>query len=732
MARATRATTTKRKRVERTDEHDDEHGDAPPTKLPRHDDNTPARISAEHAAAVLAILETADTQGLLDRVRDSDGDSSLRTLLAGPQPLSVLRAAVQHLVPISALPRANPSSTATAQLRFCNLAKSLLNQATHPVPLSLDSILPLKPSSDAARPLRYALVQHLPTQDYWSSLSATDAVKILPTAHAELVAILPTPAPHPTDVPTLAAYAPTRPLPSVAALPRPTHRILTTATFLDYGNFASFAPSADHNGETVPPRELARALYASHQRKQRRIAARRELREGSGSIHEVLADSSKEPPFDATRESSARESPTNETPIDMAQETPIDTAQETPIDAAQETPIDSAQETPIDPALSTSNSNSNQDLYTDLQDLLPPSEIAGLKSALANLELENAVQELLDRNRAALVRLEELQIARLFKAKEGEGSAAEEGSEEWDTAQGIMDSLAVLASLRPRTSSSQSLSPFPSSTPTSILPPPHILHKLHRTLALEPTRGWYGTLPSSGTSTALRDDTTVRKSSRSAPVPTPAPVPVPVPTPQQQQQVPTTTAPVYTGYGAYAYGAQQQQAQTQYRPATTTTTNGTAQTQQQPYQYTPQYYNYTAPTQQVGAAGVGAGQQNYYAQTTGQQQQGYASAAYSGWYNAAYAQQAQAQQTQVQAQPQSGTGTPQPVQMQMQPTTYGSFFGNTAGAGAAGRTPAVANTVAYTPRGLGQLAFGGGGGGGQQQGYYAQAAAAYQQGQGGR
>lgn len=60
-----------------------------------------------------------------------------------------------------------------------------------------------------------------------------------------------------------------------------------------------------------------------------------------------------------------------------------------------------------------------------------------------------------------------------------------------------MESFAILASLRPRTSNNE-----------SIVPPPSLLRRLHQTLPLDSSPGWYGTLPSTRT-TALRDDTTV-------------------------------------------------------------------------------------------------------------------------------------------------------------------------------------------------------------------------------
>ncbi|KAH0590225.1 hypothetical protein H2248_000397 [Termitomyces sp. 'cryptogamus'] len=568
MARPTRS--TKRKRAD----NDDDDAALPPP-LPKHR-RSAAPIAAHHAAAVLDILAIVDTHGLLDRVfpvHDVPGrSSSLRTLLAESQPLAVLRAAVAHLQPISSLPRATPSPTAAQQTRFCALATDLLAQAarhTAPLPASLDAFLP------ANRPLKYALVQHLPAHDYWTSLNndadLADALTALPTAHAELVAILPTPQSHTYS--TLASYASTANVQSIKPLPQ--QRTVSTGSFLDFGPWAGFAPTFDHDGEVVGRNELALALYARRTKP-------------CGSVHES-------------------------TPGEIEVHT-----------------------------------RESVDLENELRELFPPEEAAAVKSALDTLELENAAQELLDRNRRALIRLEHLQVERIIN--DGE---LEEGSEEWDTAQGILETLTILASLRPRTSTN------------TIVPPPSILHKLHRTLATCPSPGWPGTLPATQPG-ALSDDTTFKKSSRAV-VPPPAATPTPAPTTTTTTAATASTAPVtapvalpYSGY-TYAYG---QQGQTQpYRPSSTSTSTNTTTGANGYTQYAPQYYAYTPQPGQP---------QNYY---TGQQQ-GYTAASYSTWYSSLYtAQQQQA----------SGKNTPQP---QVQPGTYGSFFGTPGG-----RTPAVANTV---------------------------------------
>jgi hypothetical protein len=327
-------------------------------------------------------LSRIDTQGLLDRVFALPSPDSLRTLLQNhsQHPLDRIRTAVQSLFPISSLPRSKPSPTAIQQRRFCTLATSLLDHAsfhTAPIPLSLASILPDpdlddRPSSPT-RPRKYALVQHLPSGDYWTSLNSdaalTNALKDLPTAQAELVAILPTPPQKLTKpVPTLAAYRSAKPL--TALKPLPAQRRVTTGVFLDYGPWASFAPAFDQDAQVVGQRELSEIVYGWEQRKKEKLAVWRQRLEGSGTIQDVLPARTKSPP----------------------------------------------------PEMSDA----------DLQELLPPDEVETIKAALGSMQLENAIQELLERNQRSLMRLEELQILRLT-ADSGESSIAEEGSEEWDT-----------------------------------------------------------------------------------------------------------------------------------------------------------------------------------------------------------------------------------------------------------------------------------------------------------
>ena len=226
-------------------------------------------------------------------------------------------------------------------------------------------------------------------------------------------------------------------------------------------------------------------------------------------------------------------------------------------------------------------------------------------------------------------------------------------------AQTIVDSIATLASLRPRSSAEDG---------APLVPSPAVLRKLHRSLALEPSPGWYGNLPASR-ATALHDDSTIKvKSPTATPAVPPAPAPSTAPVPTSQ--APAT--PAYPGY-TYNYSATQQQ---QYRPAAATYA---------PYkgQQAGAYYQYSVPATE---------QQSYYGQqsyASSSNQQPYGSGGtgqqtyqYGTWYN---------QYQPPVAATSSKPGTP--VASTAPATSYNTFFAGT-NCTAAPRPAAVGNTVA--------------------------------------
>lgn len=241
---------------------------------------------------------------------------------------------------------------------------------------------------------KYALVQHLPAGDYWTSLNSDVAVapppvgppelKDLPTGYAELVAVLPIPSTtllSPSSVPNLGSYNPSKQ--SSSKKPLPSQRRLTTGSFLDYGVWASFAPSFDQSGELVGRRELGEVLSGWEQRKRDWEEWRREYVDGTGHVEEI-------------------------TDVDMGH------ARKEVSRVAESQHMDAI------------------DIDAELNELLPPEQVETIKAALGSLELENAVQELLERNSRALARLEELQFLR-FTRDNGGSSVVEEDSEEWET-----------------------------------------------------------------------------------------------------------------------------------------------------------------------------------------------------------------------------------------------------------------------------------------------------------
>ncbi|KAA1468381.1 hypothetical protein DENSPDRAFT_869651 [Dentipellis sp. KUC8613] len=609
-------------------------------------------INSEDAQRILDILEMVDTQGLLDRVfplpldpaeslsvdpQSSQPQSySFRTLLkeSARHPLRVLKSAVQPLFPVFAHPRSRPSTPAAEQLKFCHLALSLLDQSsfhTLPAALSLECIIPEHPgaalttpdetvksstppppslsASSGPRKRRYALVQKLPTGDWWTSLNSdfpTTSVdgkdlRDLPTAHAELVAVLPSALDYQPGassssmpIPTLGSYTKK----SSRKITMPSSRHVSCGTFLDYGPYASFAPTFDQDGVEVGRDALGEVLWM--QEKKRRAA------------NLVAAQYARREKAMAALED-----------VEMHEEVQDVTTEELAKRAAEKKKSDEQE----------------------LEALLPPEEVACIKAALGSLEMEEAVQELLERNSKALQRLEELQLKRLG-GEDGGKSRVKEGSEEWDIAQGIMESLTVLASLRPRSSSDSS----------PLTPSPSILHKLHLTLPAEPSPGWYGTLPPNR-ATALHDDSTISLKAGAA-LPAPAPVPAASsPAPAAPKPSAPAQQPQYQGYGSYPNYTTQYRGGYGYAPGTnnyypnaygqTPTTAGQTTPYGGQYSY-PHWYGY----QQPQAAGQPQGTAQTPGRGTPQPTPGAVANSYAGFFNNT------TQPTQPQVPP-----TPQPQQV---------------------------------------------------------------------
>ncbi|THH11803.1 hypothetical protein EW145_g428 [Phellinidium pouzarii] len=551
-------------------------------------------LKDEDAQKILDVLEMVDTQGLLDRVFPLDdvlgikapsspssskaqSDSySLRTLLkeSNEHPLRVYRSAIKQLFPISSQPRSRISPPAAQQRGFCQLALSLIEQASqHTIEcLSLkpELVLPDRLSEDESSPTKedpdvidsrrkYALMQKLPTGEWWSSLNSdlvgADAKPLndLGTAYAELIATMPSSSSTSKPTPTLGELHISKKVQTKIKLPGP--RPISCGSFLDYGPYASFAPSFDNDGCDVGRIGVSNVLWRRHEKGK----AREKARILGERIRQKLA-----------------------------------------AQAGEKMEIEGVME--IDPV--EARAAARQKEKELLGSLVVQEECDPTRKLLDALEREENANELLARNAKALLRLEELQRIRLSGEKGG-SSNVKVGSEEWNIAQRIMDSLTLITSMRPR---------LPNGSASAILPPASVLRALHQTLPSEPSQGWYGTLTGSR-GLALRDDTTLHVKASSS---NQAPAPVPAPTP-----APQTPAPAYSSNYSYANYSQQyrnnpSQAYTRegqpgsYFPNGYSQGGSTPQTQKTQLPYQTQFsggsqYPYASWFQGQSAAGSGSG-----------------------------------------------------------------------------------------------------------------------------
>ncbi|KIY43056.1 hypothetical protein FISHEDRAFT_78602 [Fistulina hepatica ATCC 64428] len=603
------------------------------------DDNNASpsvHIASDDASKILDVLETIDEHGLLDRVFPVASSStlySLRTLLKEQHSFASLRSAVQHLFPITSHPRSSMATPAAQQLRFCELAQSMIEQAarrTGHIAFNVDSVLPTTEDGDSdsihQTTAKYTLLQRLPSGDVWSSLAREScdgpAVTDLPTNYAELVAVLPAPSePSSDEVPTLGAYVTKLP-PSV---PLVAPRKITCGSFLDYGPFSSFAPSFDQDGQEAGRDEVADILWGKEMRKRAKRSRLQEQEKAQG--RRILAQRE----VAVAAENRRGQLPVSSDAMDVD-------APHLECDAGMAD-------------VSPSHGGFDVNLALNgLQDLLSSEELDGVREALNlthNQALRSAVQELLERNARALVNLEELQMERR-RRRDGKLDV-HKGDEEWQLAQGILDTLTVLCSLRPRTSRDLAL-------PDSLQTPAHILHKLAHTLPQTPSHGWYGTL-SQSRPTAHRDNSTIKIKAAAAVATKPATAVNGYPQAATSTSTPVNGTPAYAGYNVYANGQQYPQTYTAQQ----------SQAYAQSYAYN--YYNYGSQYYGTQAQGAYTPIQYYgngYAQQPQQAQ--YA----TNWY------------THQSAQPYTPTASSK---------TAATYYGNGVTSHTATPPPAIANTV---------------------------------------
>ncbi|KAG8906808.1 hypothetical protein FRB99_006075 [Tulasnella sp. 403] len=490
---------------------------------PKHKDAGEIPLTTTDADNLLTVLEAVDTENLLDHPfqlpatqvpassKHAHVSLSLRQILRDPSSYTTraLKSAIIAITPDYPAPRATLSTTYLERKKFSEIASGLLHQITSSHVGAVDTT---RTSIDAdvdesvktlveeeVQSTKYALHQHLPTGDYFTSaasLSMQDAAAMI-KGQASLAAVQPAVVIDPSFMPTLGSYS--RPLKPTTVPPNrlPPSRKVSSGSILDYGPFASFAPAFDSEGSEITDRELADVLWSKRQQLLARRKGRLEL--------ETAPDVEMQ-----------EDSKTSEAPAEPA----------------------------IDPSLGLDDE---------------------LRDAISQLQLETGIDDLLEKNAWAMQRLVALQNERYRLGEKA--PPVQVGSEEWNLAHSLMDSLVALTSLRPRRTGSPS---------APLVPPAPVLRALHRTLPVDPTPGWKGTLARER-DTAYRDNTTITPGATPYVNPTPAPAP--------QTSKPTAATPAVPQYPSYS--------QSYSRPGLPATTSS----YYPPHSYYSQYANSPAAAQ---------------------------------------------------------------------------------------------------------------------------------------
>ncbi|CAG8740636.1 12015_t:CDS:2, partial [Acaulospora colombiana] len=231
-------------------------------------------LDPSDAHKILTVLSTIDTDNFMDRIFNFQvnppAQTTLRSLLqeSSKHPLRIIRGAVNQLLPSSSQPRALLAVGASNQQRFVDFAHGLLNQVAargaNTISSKRDTVVASDEERDAEillpfeeRKRKYALVQRLPSGDWWSSSTIPRegtvglnraSAKQLVTKQAELVSIIPS-QPVPSD--EMPLFSTLKPLPvtkpkddSKKPITLQT-RTLPAPKLLDYGVFCTFAPYFD-------------------------------------------------------------------------------------------------------------------------------------------------------------------------------------------------------------------------------------------------------------------------------------------------------------------------------------------------------------------------------------------------------------------------------------------------------------------------------------------------------
>ena len=148
--------------------------------------------------------------------------------------------------------------------------------------------------------------------------------------------------------------------------------MISAGSFIDYGSYASFAPSFDSDSGQIGRESLGEVAWMKENKRRRRLAA------------------------------------------------------------AKKALIERQAPKALPPPSSSMNTFDELEVKKLASEFMPKEEVDALLAGLQDVELEGAVSELLVRNGLALQRLLSLQEQRLLSVKSGEVAKLEIDSEEWE------------------------------------------------------------------------------------------------------------------------------------------------------------------------------------------------------------------------------------------------------------------------------------------------------------
>lgn len=321
------------------------------------------------------------------------------------------------------------------QQRFVELSSNLIDQALTRSGLSksMDVVLQGRdeqaPELDADERKRlYALVQRLPSGDWWSSATIPRGGSVgitraeasaLSTKQAELTMVVPSLPLLPSEVPTLGTLKP--PVLKVAKDPgwQATYlpqRKLHAPKLLDWGTYMTFAPSYDATDCELGPGAAFQTTYESIVRRKAR-AARKQLEEKMRK----------------NEEAERKEHMPAVDPGDVEMSVGLDPAENDHMDLVRSKAEKEEPEHDISIAgeVVTGKHFSAHETVRQLHGFFSPDEAEALKEAFQQLELELGISELLHYIIISLQSLANMQRERLGAGVELEPDGLEHQTGEW-------------------------------------------------------------------------------------------------------------------------------------------------------------------------------------------------------------------------------------------------------------------------------------------------------------